>query len=220
MSPTEVDVSGTDENLTKIKKEEEVVGCEAFPNEETAEGNEPSTSGGSTSSSTVNQPTPPDLESDGLICLFKLAVIFTRGNPFNSRKHFGMKSEFLAAKMKIESFEKPCEADEDELNQLEADASTSVSSNEPPKVRFIQVAPCHPDSESEEDEDTDPKEGEDVENKLGDGSASCEKNLDGDITTKTEQQSQIKGKGIKHFKKITHNSYKLPNYFLFCFVTF
>ena len=138
MGPTEIDMS-----TFSVDKHD------GFPvykmeNKETKGNIEPSTT---EKSRNANQPTLSELESDDLTCLFKLAVMFTRGNPFNSRKHWGMKTMFLETKFKIELMEKLCEADENVNVAVHDD--TAISSSEP-KIRFIQVAPCRPEEDDGE----------------------------------------------------------------------
>ena len=137
-------------------------------------------------SSNDNQPTLSELESDDLTCLFKLAVMLTRGNPFNSRKHWGMKTVFLETKFKIELMEKPREADE-HIDSVAVKVDTAISRSEP-KVRFIHVAPCRPDEPEEDDGDS--FEGREVlNNKFNDGyTARCKTAIDRYISMNLQEQ--------------------------------
>lgn len=91
------------------------------------------------SEANVGSKTACNLESDELLNLFKLAVIFTRGNPFDSRKHWRMRCEFLETNLKIGCLGTVGEVGEESTNSLK-DISTAVSKKEP-DVRFIHVVP-------------------------------------------------------------------------------
>ena len=80
-----------------------------------------------------------DLDDDEeLVSLFKLAVIFTRGNPFDSRKHWRMRCEFLETNLRIGCLEKLREVDEDTFLAAESVTASSPPKTPNPVVRVIQ----------------------------------------------------------------------------------
>lgn len=86
--------------------------------------------------------TESNLEDDGedeTGNLFRLSVLFVRGNPFDSLKHWRMRCSFLDANLQIGSLGRIREVDEEFLNISEKEKQNCTS----PKrgVRLIQVRP-------------------------------------------------------------------------------
>ena len=94
-----------------------------------------------------------DLDDDEeLVSLFKLAVIFTRGNPFDSRKHWRMRCEFLETNLRIGCLEKLREVDEDTFLTAESDTASSPPKTPNPVVCVIQPRQGSEDCEGDEDD--------------------------------------------------------------------
>lgn len=73
--------------------------------------------------------------------LFKLSVLFVRGNPFDSLRHWRMRSSFLDANLRIGSLGRIREVDEEFLSMSEKECSLSPRPLSRSGVRVIQVQP-------------------------------------------------------------------------------
>ena len=73
--------------------------------------------------------------------LFKLSVLFVRGNPFDSLKHWRMRCRFLDANLRIGSLGRIREVDEEFLSISEQENGFSSRPLSRRGVRLIQVQP-------------------------------------------------------------------------------
>ena len=73
--------------------------------------------------------------------LFRLSVLFVRGNPFDSLKHWRMRSSFIDANLRIGSLGRIREVDEEFLSLSEKECSLPSRPLSRQEVRFIQVQP-------------------------------------------------------------------------------
>ncbi|CAB4045517.1 Hypothetical predicted protein, partial [Paramuricea clavata] len=73
--------------------------------------------------------------------LFKLSVLFVRGNPFDSLKHWRMRCRFLDANLRIGSLGRIREVDEEFLSISEKENGLSSRPLSRRGVRLIQVQP-------------------------------------------------------------------------------
>ena len=73
--------------------------------------------------------------------LFRLSVLFVRGNPFDSLKHWRMRCNFLDANLRIGSLGRIREVDEELLNISEKESCSSSRPLSGCGVRLIQVQP-------------------------------------------------------------------------------
>ena len=73
--------------------------------------------------------------------LFRLSVLFVRGSPFDSQKHWRMRSSFLDANLKIGSLGRIREVDERFLDSSEKETSSVVNPLPRRGVRLIEVQP-------------------------------------------------------------------------------